>query len=102
MPNFVLPCVSGIAVNRYGEKHILMLSLGAAVIGQLIFGAALQARSRSMLVFGRVMIGIGSEVPGVIVSDIVTRWFRYVFRIWIENMCLGTENNTVSIRFHWR
>jgi MFS family permease len=76
IPNFVLPCISGFAAQRYGEKRVLMLSIGIAVLGQIIFVAGLHGERRPILVFGRTLLGIGSEVPGVIASDIVTRWFQ--------------------------
>jgi len=47
-----------------------------AAAGQFVFAAAVQREKHLMLVFGRLMIGVGSEVPGVIASDIVTRWFQ--------------------------
>lgn len=76
VPNFFLPFLSGFAVQRYGEKKILLLCFGVLVVGQTIFAAAVQGEYRSLLVFGRIMIGVGSEIPGVIAHEIVTRWFQ--------------------------
>ncbi|KAL2062259.1 hypothetical protein VTL71DRAFT_6525 [Oculimacula yallundae] len=77
-PNFILPGLCGFAVRRYGERRVLMLSLAIAVLGQTIFAASLHGKSQPRwgLVTGRLFVGIGSEVPGVIASDTVTRWFR--------------------------
>jgi MFS family permease len=68
--------MSGFAAKKYGEKRILMVSLLALIIGQLCFVTAMHARLPSLMIFGRVMIGMGGEIPGVIASDIVTRWFQ--------------------------
>ncbi|TVY48925.1 Major facilitator superfamily domain-containing protein [Lachnellula occidentalis] len=75
VPNFVLPCICSFAAQRYGEKRILMLTLGIAVLGQLVFAASLHEGMQPLMIPGRVLIGIGSEVPGVIANAIVTRWF---------------------------
>ncbi|CZS91633.1 hypothetical protein WAI453_011823 [Rhynchosporium graminicola] len=77
-PNFVLPGLCGFVVHRYGQKRVLMSSLAIAILGQTIFASALQGRAEGRwgLVAGRVFVGIGSEIPGVIASDTVTRWFH--------------------------
>jgi hypothetical protein len=57
----------------------LLFSLAAVISGQVIFGTALQAKGNvAALVIGRVVIGFGGEVLGVLGIDIVTSWFRSV------------------------
>ncbi|KAH8817472.1 major facilitator superfamily domain-containing protein [Xylogone sp. PMI_703] len=76
VPNTVLPLLSGFAVQRYGEKRILGVTLICIVSGQLVFSAAIQLKYEALMVFGRLLIGLGGEVVSVIAGDITTRWFK--------------------------
>lgn len=75
-PNTVLPLFSGLVVERLGEKRVLLVTLMSVVTGQLIFALAIQFRVPFVMILGRVLIGLGAEIIGVLGSEITTRWFK--------------------------
>ncbi|KAL4879715.1 major facilitator superfamily domain-containing protein [Aspergillus karnatakaensis] len=75
-PNTVLPFFSSAAVQRFGERRLLIVIVSAIVFGQLLFALAVHARFQLGLVIGRALLGLGGEVVGVLGVEIVTRWFQ--------------------------
>lgn len=75
-PNIIIPFFSGFAVDRVGEKLVLCATLGTVLVGQVIFSASIQWRNPSGMIFGRIFIGLGGEIIGVLGSEITTRWFK--------------------------
>ncbi|CAG8382056.1 unnamed protein product [Penicillium salamii] len=75
-PNMILPFFSGFLVQRIGEKLALLTNLLAVLVGQLIFSVSLQLRSQLGMILGRVFIGLGGEIIGVLGTEITTRWFK--------------------------
>ncbi|KAJ5343822.1 uncharacterized protein N7506_003646 [Penicillium brevicompactum] len=75
-PNTILPFFSGIAVDRIGEKLLLFVTLGSVLVGQLIFSVSAQLKSPPGMILGRIFIGLGGEIVGVLGSEITTRWFK--------------------------
>ena len=74
-PNIVLPFLSGFAVQKYGEERTFTLTLTFIVAGQLVFAAGVYGKWPVVLIFGRVLFGLGGEILGVLGNNIVTRWF---------------------------
>lgn len=77
-PNTVLPFFSGPAVQRVGERAVLLMTMASVLLGQLVFALAVHTRCTLGLVMGRLLIGLGGEVLGVLGSEILTRRFKYV------------------------
>ena len=75
-PNTILPFFSGFAVQRVGKSTVLFATLTSVIAGQLIFAVATQLRLQSGMIIGRVLIGLGGEIIGVLGSEITTRWFK--------------------------
>ncbi|OGM48676.1 hypothetical protein ABOM_001983 [Aspergillus bombycis] len=71
-----LPCLSGLAVQRFGERPVLLMTLLSIVAGQLVFCLSVQTRVVTGMILGRVLVGIGGETMGVLGSEITTRWFQ--------------------------
>jgi MFS family permease len=76
IPNTFLPLFSGLAVERLGEKRVLVVTLASVIVGQLIFALAIQFQFMFRMILGRVLIGLGAEIIGVLGSEITTRWFK--------------------------
>ncbi|KAK3651064.1 hypothetical protein LTR22_012312 [Elasticomyces elasticus] len=76
-PNIVLPMCSGFAVQRYGERVVLLTAASCVVAGQTVFALAIHARSVWAIIFGRLLFGLGGEVMGVLANDIATAWFAW-------------------------
>ncbi|KAL5338960.1 major facilitator superfamily domain-containing protein [Aspergillus crustosus] len=75
-PNTILPFFSSAAVQRFGERRLLIAIISSIVIGQLLFALAVHARFQLGMVVGRAFIGLGGEVVGVLGCEIITRWFQ--------------------------
>ncbi|KAL4809084.1 major facilitator superfamily domain-containing protein [Aspergillus unguis] len=76
IPNIVLPFLSGPAVQRFGERAVLLGTISSILLGQLLFALSIQAKLGFGLVAGRAFLGLGNEVIGVIGYEIITRWFQ--------------------------
>ncbi|KAL4906423.1 hypothetical protein BDW74DRAFT_176751 [Aspergillus multicolor] len=76
VPNTVLPFLSGPAVQRFGERSVLLVITSSIILGQLLFALSVQTRFEFGMVVGRALIGLGGEVVGVIGCEIITRWFQ--------------------------
>lgn len=66
-------------MQRFGEKFALLLTLTSVVFGQLVFVLAVQIRFQSGMILGRILLGLGAEVMGVLGTEVTTRWFRSVY-----------------------
>ncbi|KAL4921183.1 major facilitator superfamily domain-containing protein [Aspergillus aurantiobrunneus] len=76
VPNTVLPFFSGAAVQRFGERTILLGIISCIITGQLLFATAVHTKLQLGMIAGRALIGLGGEVVGVLGCEIITRWFQ--------------------------
>ncbi|KAL4978111.1 major facilitator superfamily domain-containing protein [Aspergillus desertorum] len=76
IPNTVLPFLTGPAVQRFGERALLLTITLNITLGQLLFALALHTKFELGMIVGRVLIGLGGEVVGVLGCEIITRWFQ--------------------------
>eukprot|EP00928_Gymnodinium_smaydae_P062423 TRINITY_DN46291_c0_g1_i1.p1 TRINITY_DN46291_c0_g1~~TRINITY_DN46291_c0_g1_i1.p1 ORF type:complete len:490 (-),score=107.05 TRINITY_DN46291_c0_g1_i1:196-1665(-) len=76
IPNIVLPLLLGAAVDTYG-CHTLIVSLGAlVVIGAVLVSVGVARASWMLLLFGRVIFGIGGESLQIAQNCMLFRWFQ--------------------------
>lgn len=75
LPNFVLPLIGGLFIEKYGENKALILYCSLAICGQtlLTFGADIE--NFPVMLLGRGLFGAGAETLWVIQSIYITRWF---------------------------
>lgn len=78
-PNTVLPFFSGVLTQRFGERQVWLATGACLVVGQLICAVGVQARQVALIILGRVVIGLGGEIIGVLGYNVVTRWYAYVW-----------------------
>ncbi|KAJ5345870.1 hypothetical protein N7452_003874 [Penicillium brevicompactum] len=90
-PNTILPFFSGFAVDRIGEKLLLYVTLGSVLVGQLIFSFSAQLKSPPGMILGRIFIGLGGEIVGVLGSEITTRWFKQATIIGVGDGIIDLE-----------
>ena len=62
----------GVALDRFGPRLVLLVSTGIAVAGTVVFATA---RSPEVMVFGRVLTGIGCASFFIAPLTIYSRWF---------------------------
>jgi MFS family permease len=78
VPNTVLPFFAGPAVQRFGERSVLLGTISSIVTGQLLFALSVATKFQPGMIAGRAFIGLGGEMVGVIGCAIVTRWFQWL------------------------
>ncbi|KAL6231802.1 hypothetical protein BDW75DRAFT_233326 [Aspergillus navahoensis] len=64
IPNTVLPFLTGPAVQRLGERAVLLTITSSIILGQLLFALAVYTRLELGMIMGRILIGLGGEVVG--------------------------------------
>ncbi|KAL2816064.1 major facilitator superfamily domain-containing protein [Aspergillus cavernicola] len=101
-PNTVLPFFSGAAVQRFGERTLLLIIMSSIILGQLLFAVAVQTKFQLGMIAGRALIGLGGEVVGVLGCEIITRWFQdkrlsLALAINLGTGRLGSVANTILI-----
>jgi MFS family permease len=74
-PNIILPLFCGALVQRFGENRVLYATLICVVLGQLIFSLGVDSRQVWVIIFGRIILGLGGETLGVLSNNITMRWF---------------------------
>ncbi|KAL2810090.1 major facilitator superfamily domain-containing protein [Aspergillus granulosus] len=77
IPNTILPFFTGTAVQRFGERSLLLGIMSTITLGQVLFALGVQTRIEFGMVVGRALIGLGGEVVGVLGCEIITRWFQH-------------------------
>ncbi|KAL3446188.1 major facilitator superfamily domain-containing protein [Aspergillus insuetus] len=102
VPNTVLPFLAGTAVQRFGERALLIGIVSSVALGQLLFAVAVQTKIEFGMIIGRAFIGLGGEVVAVLGCEIITRWFQHnrLSLALAINLCLarlGSVSNSIII-----
>ncbi|CEL10020.1 hypothetical protein ASPCAL13147 [Aspergillus calidoustus] len=102
VPNTVLPFFAATAVQRFGERTLLIGIVSSIALGQLLFALAVQTKIELGMIIGRAFIGLGGEVVAVIGCEIITRWFQHnrLSLALAINLCLarfGSVSNSIII-----
>lgn len=109
LPGILLGLPAGLFVNRYGAKRLCIISLAAVSLSSLVTVAA---NSFSMLLIGRLILGIGGTFIIVATPSLVARWFAQeelgkAMGIFAINMPLATvvalpTAKALSVVYGWR
>jgi MFS family permease len=75
-PNMFLPMLGGQLIDRYQPSSILMFFSLAVCFGQTLFSLGVSIKHYPLMIFGRIMFGIGGESVSVIQSSITTMFFK--------------------------
>ncbi|KAI9356236.1 major facilitator superfamily domain-containing protein [Zopfochytrium polystomum] len=75
-PNMFLPLIGGQLVDRFDTRKVLLAFSACVCIGQTLFAVGVSIRSYSVMVFGRILFGIGGESVSVVQSSVTTSWFK--------------------------
>ncbi|KAL4778258.1 hypothetical protein BJX76DRAFT_352755 [Aspergillus varians] len=98
VPNTALPFFSGAAVQRFGERIVLLATISSIIIGQLLFAVAVHTKLQHGMIVGRALIGLGGEVVGVLGCEIITRCgLSLALAINLGAGRLGSVANTIVI-----
>lgn len=104
-PNFIMPLIIGYTVDKVGLNVVTNLVGLCTCLGQGLFvvGAYLESNNGFIwCVFGRGIMGIGSESLALCLTVILARWFKnkeYAFALGlcIGMSCLGTVLNNFTV-----
>lgn len=103
-PNTILPFFSGILTQLFGERQIWCATGACIVVGQLLFAFGVQVQQIWLIILGRVIIGLGGEIIGVLGYNVVTRWYSYS-SAFVDRLSRRSYKLTYTIEtrdFHWR
>lgn len=75
LPNTVLTFFGGIIIVKIGEEAALVVCQSLIVIGHIIFSLGTLGNNYSVMMLGRVFLGIGSENNSVVQCCLVQKWF---------------------------
>lgn len=76
LPNIFLPFINGYLVDKIGSGTMLVALSFAVFIGQALFWFGTVTGSMSLMIFSRVVAGIGGESLFVALSNFITKYFR--------------------------
>ncbi|KAH6577143.1 hypothetical protein BASA60_004222 [Batrachochytrium salamandrivorans] len=75
-PNMFLPFFGGQLADRFNTKTVLLVFSVTVCIGQTLFSIGVSTKCFGLMIFGRILFGIGGESIGVIQSTITTNYFK--------------------------
>ena len=75
-PNTILPIFGGLFINKYGEKIGALLFSLIIFIGQMVFTFGIWSNNYSLMLAGRVILGVGGENLYICEFIIVEKWFH--------------------------
>lgn len=76
LPNMFLPIFGGGFMDRFGTSSLMQLLSVVICVGHLFFSIGVQWRSLPLMIFGRVLFGIGGESLSVAQTRMTTKYFR--------------------------
>ena len=76
VPNIFLPFLGGFFVDRFGVRICLLCFVFLILVGQGIFSYGLVYKSWGVMLFGRVIYGLGGESLGVANGALLSEWFK--------------------------
>ncbi|RKO91331.1 major facilitator superfamily domain-containing protein, partial [Blyttiomyces helicus] len=75
-PNMFLPFLGGQLVDRFDPRKILLIFSSIVCLGQTLFAIGVSTKNFGLMLFGRVLFGIGGESISVVQSSITSTWFQ--------------------------
>ena len=76
LPNIFLPFINGYLVDKIGPGTMLAVLSFLVFAGQALFFSGIVAGSMSIMIFSRVIVGLGGESLFVALSNFITKYFR--------------------------
>ena len=76
MPNIILPLFGGFLIDKIGVRIGIFFFSLILVVGQFIFMIGSVSEAFWLMLFGRVIFGLGGECIGVAQNTIVSSWFK--------------------------
>ncbi|KAI8987544.1 major facilitator superfamily domain-containing protein, partial [Mycotypha africana] len=74
--NTVLPLIGGIFIDAFGTIPGSILTTVLIACGNILVAASTSSRNLLMMIFGRVLYGIGSGTVVIVQETILSQWFQ--------------------------
>ncbi|KAI8903763.1 major facilitator superfamily domain-containing protein [Gorgonomyces haynaldii] len=97
-PNMFLPMLGGHLVDRYDPKRVLTAFSVLVVLGQALYSTGVSLKLFPLMIFGRILFGIGGESISVVQSSITTSFFKgkeLSFALGM-NLCIARLGSVVN------
>ena len=75
LPNMVLPIFAGPMIDKYGTRIVIGVCFITLLVGSFIFAIGGAYNNFNIILVGRCIFGLGSEVYGNCISVMLTVWF---------------------------
>jgi MFS family permease len=75
LPNMFIPLIGGALIDSMNPIHVLIGFSTIVCLGQTLFAIGVTTKWFSLMLFGRILFGIGGESISVAQASITTRWF---------------------------
>ncbi len=76
VPNLIMVLIGGILLDRFGIRKAGLGFVGLAVIGVLVTAVGAASSSFSLMLWGRLLYGIGAESASIVMIKVLSKWFR--------------------------
>ncbi|CAK4144908.1 unnamed protein product [Aphanomyces euteiches] len=76
VPNTILPLIGGVLIDRVGVHLMAVALAGLVLLGQLTIAVGCAAYDFDLILFGRILIGLGGETLSVAQTKFVVKWFN--------------------------
>jgi MFS family permease len=98
IPNVILPFFGGYLIDTFGDRLLLLVLSSFVALGHALFAIGIHVKWYSLMLFGRLLFGVGGESLAVVQSQITSRWFRnkeLAFALgW--NICVGRLGSVLN------
>jgi hypothetical protein len=75
-PNMFIPLIGGQLLDRMNPVWVLLGFSGIVCLGQTLFAIGVSCKWFALMLFGRILFGIGGESISVAQASITTSWFK--------------------------
>ncbi|KAJ3271660.1 hypothetical protein HDV01_006439 [Terramyces sp. JEL0728] len=97
IPNMFLPFFSGYISNKIGSSNFLILLSSLITTGQFFFAIGTQMKNIYIMLFGRLIFGLGGETLYVLQSEITCKYYKdYMTMALGINICIGRTGSVLN------
>ena len=74
-PNVLLPFIGGMFITVFGNRTMYVIFNMCIIFGQFMFVIGSQMKSITLMIFGRIVFGIGGESINICQTAMIVKWF---------------------------
>lgn len=90
-PNMIVPLFGGILIYHFGNRKMYIAFSILIVIGQFLFALGCSNRNPTLMLFGRVVFGLGGESLNTTQSALIISWFPINQLALVLGICLSFD-----------